>query len=412
MNPRLASWFRSSGISTFFAFLLAVVAGCDHPKPWLFWPGLGGFALSVVLWFRERVQASRRASGRTAFFATLRDPDPEADAFRNRHGLDKSVVGRVIEIWAHHSLESMRPIEELGIEPSVVKFLAPTPGEFTNVLAECGGLVEFPGENRWKYGIKSLPIGVMDDESFVIGFSRTDYRTWRSVRERIEKDPNLRWKWSSPYPARNLLPQSMSLQFLVRFIESGEVLAMSRMPGLASEPGKWSLSGEEQLYENDFQSTSVTTAEHLFRRAFIEEVFGSRIEDQQLLDRVWREDCAKLVYSHRIWSFFLEENTGIFQTFGVYNLFGTPAKLREIHETAVSAGWGHRDDEGTWYTVTTSEIDKLLTAGSCSASRLHGDPESTVINCNNLHQTSRYRLWRLYVAQKREPETLTSLHLQ
>ena len=61
-------------------------------------------------------------------------------------------------------------------------------------------------------------------------------------------------------------------------------------------------------------------AEYLFRRAFIEEVFGRRDAEPDLLNEIWEKSCAPIVRSHRIWSFFLEEHVGIFHPFGVLQL--------------------------------------------------------------------------------------------
>jgi hypothetical protein len=123
------------------------------------------------------------------------------------------------------------------------------------------------------------------------------------------------------------------------------------------------------------------------------------------------DDCSKIVTSHRIWSFFLEENTGIIQAFGAYQLNIDAQQLRAMREKAASAGWGTDDCEGSWYTVSESDVMALLLHGSCSAVRLHGTAESALINTNCIHATSRYRLWRLYRALQRKGETLASLHL-
>jgi hypothetical protein len=353
----------------------------------------------------------QNAGKRTKYSTALRKPDPEAIVFAARHGHKEVVVGKVIEIWGHHSLESMLPLHDLGIDPRLVTFSQPSPEDFSHSIERCGGLKTFPLPNQRKYGIRRLPLGPMDDENLIVDFFETDWNTWMSVRTKIESDPDLRHELSHVIPEKNLIPQSMSLQFLVRF-SNGDILAMKRKEGLASEPNSWSLSGEEQLHEHDFLSRSVGAAEYLFRRAFIEEVFGHRVADESYLNRIWSDDCTRIVNSHRIWSFFLEENVGVFQTFGVYQLKIRPQELRAIHEAAVSAGWGTTDPEGYWYIVRGADVGEFLISGSCEAHRLHGDPERRVIKAEGLHATSRYRLWRLYSALNRAPETMTSLNIQ
>jgi len=338
----------------------------------------------------------------------LRDPDNDAVALAARLGHKEVIVGKVIEIWAHHSLESMLPLTKLGIEPHRLRFSDPVQKQFTDVLRRCGGLREFPPPNQRKFGIAKLPIGTTDDEGLNVDLFETDWNTWMSSRTVIERDTELRHELSHVLPERNCLPQSMSLQFIIRFA-NGDVLAMKRKDGLASSPNSWSFSAEEQLHERDFHYGSASAAEQLFRRAFIEEVFGRREGDAEFFKRIWADDCSQLVRSHRIWSFFLEENVGIHQLFGMYQLSVQPRDLRRIHEMAVSSGWGTTDPEGYWYVAPESEARSLLQSGRCYVERLHGDPERRLIKSEGLHPTSRYRLWRLYLALNRRPQTLASV---
>ena len=358
----------------------------------------------------SEVKRSRDGARRARQFVSLRAPDLEAKHFAEKHGHKEPVVGKVIEIWAHHSLDSMLPLWDLGVDPRVVRFSQPSPKDFTPALQRCRGLQTFPPPNRKKYGIATLPLGTTDDENFAVGFFETDWNTWMSVRTSIENNVDLRHELSNIAPERSSIPQSMSLQFIVRFA-NGDLLAMKRREGLASEPETWAFSGEEQLDERDFQNT-MGVGEGLFRRAFIEEVFGNRDPDQRKLDQIWSDHCAPRVRSHRIWSFFLEENVAIFQTLGVFQLKINHKELRAIHEEAAGAGWGTTDPEGAWYVVTEKEMEMLLREGNCEAHRLHGDPERRRIQESRLHATSRYRLWRLYRALNRSPETFKSLDLR
>ncbi len=365
-------------------------------------------AIATILYQRKHELLARK---RVKEFTELREPDPQAAMFADKHGHTGVVVGKVVEIWPHYSLDRSLSLYELGVDPNTVTFASPTPHEFTEALLQAGGLHEFPPPNQKKYGIAKLPLGTIDDENFRVGFFETDWNTWMSVRTRIEHDTHLRQDLSDVLPERSRIPQSMSLQFLICF-RNGDILAMERKGDVASEPGAWSLSGEEQLHEEDFRVHSVTVAEYLFRRAFIEEVFGKRGADQAYLNRIWTEDCVPIVRSHRIWSFFLEENVGIFQTFGVYQLKILPHQLRELHTSAVSLGWGSGDPEGYWYVIRSADIKNLLKEGWCDAYRLHGTSERKRIDEQGLHATSRYRLWRLYVALNRKPEeTMRSLDL-
>ena len=56
------------------------------------------------------------------FFDAIRKPDHDAAALAARLGHKEAVVGKVIEIWAHPSLESMLPFTEIGIDPLRLAF--------------------------------------------------------------------------------------------------------------------------------------------------------------------------------------------------------------------------------------------------------------------------------------------------
>jgi hypothetical protein len=358
---------------------------------------------SGYLYWDELKQA--RAKKRRALeFVELRSPDDTAKRFAGSHNLNTAhVVGKVIEICSHPSLESMTPLNRLGVEPNLVHFSKPSAKDFSESIQLSGGLKNFGEPNQKKYGIAMLPLFTTDNSNYEVKFFETDWNTWMSVRKAIEKDANLRHERSDILPERSKLPQSMSLQYLVRFA-NGDVLAMKRSDKLASDPGAWSFSGEEQISGGDFCSSVVKEpAEHLFRRAFIEEVFGNRTNDENSLNQIWTAHCLKIIDSYRVWSFFLEEHVGIFQMFGMFQLTINWEKLRSIHEEAVSAGWGSPDPEGSYYVVSESDIAKLLTKGECGATSLYGSQELS-ISAISLHATSRYRLWRLYRALSRKPE--------
>ena len=371
------------------------------------------FLVSLLFILGKKWRASRNFGKRAEYFLRLRDPDPEAIQFANLMGVNNgSVIGKVIEVWPHHTLERMVDFNDLGIRPDEITFERPETENFNEALAKCGGLKEFGEPNGRKYGIRKLPSGTMDDSTYSVRFFQTRWNTYLSVRTVVEKDANLRWQLANIDPELSLLPQSMALHYLVRFVD-GAVLAYWRQDGIQFEPNKWSFSGEEQINAEDFSSFGVPIAEHLFRRAFVEEVLGQRGNDSEQLNRIWAEDCAAIIQSYRIWSFFLEEYSGVFEPFGVFQLNIKAEALRLMKERAASAGWGTDDREGRWYVIEKEEIGLLLAEGRCRASRLLGHRDETLIQSSNLHSTSRYRLWRLYAALNRqERPTLSSLHWQ
>jgi hypothetical protein len=276
MNTRISDWLGSKDVLLASIGLTADVLGNSTSYgPLVLKVGILGVAVSALSlgWQRwRRAQGARRQAER---FTALREPDKEAAMFAEVKGTNAgSVVGKVIEIWPHDSLDTMLPLDELGIDPKDVVFSSPDPGNFDEIIKRCGGLKTFPPPNQDKYGIRQLPLGTKDDQNYIIRFFKTDWNTWMSVRTVIEKNPNLRWELSHVVPERNQLPQSMSLQFLVRF-NNGDVLVLRRGAGLASEGNSWSFSGEEQISKEDFEATGVSAAAYLFRRAFTRRSSGT-----------------------------------------------------------------------------------------------------------------------------------------
>jgi hypothetical protein len=366
-------------------------------------------AVRILVLVSLDLRRTRARRARSERMVALREPDRDAMLLAAKHGHKEPIVGKAIEIWAHPSLDSMLPIWDLGIEPRQLTILDPVAKNFEHALARCGGLKSFPPPNDRKYGIARLPLGVTDDEDFRLSIYETDWNTYRTVRNVIEANADLRRELSHIVPEQSLVPQSMSLHFVVRF-RDGEVLALRRKEGIAYEASTWSVSAEEQFREGDVRA-DVGTAEHWFRRSFIEEVFGHRTSDSVFLNRIWVDDCSPKIRSYRLWSFFLEENSAIFQPCGVFQLNITPQELRTVHEAAVSAGWGTTDPEGEWYYINETGVSELLSAGDCEAYRLHGEADRRIIHAAQLHTTSRYRLWRLHRALHRSAETMTQLGL-
>ena len=357
------------------------------------------------------LRAGRLKSEQAELFTKFRDPDVEALTFAKQKGWNEgSVVGKVIEVWYHPALETMTDLPEVGVPPSEVVFCQPQPSNFADVVKACGGPRDFGKPNRKKFGIHEFPLFTSDDENYTFKFSSTDWNTYRTVVDSIKGNPALRWAYSDVNPLKNRLPQALSLQYLVA-LSDGSVLAMRRKDELPVEGGRWSFSGEEGINEEDFKSTAVSVAECLFRRAFMEEVFGHRGNDAVEMNRVWVENCSHFVHSYRIWSVFLEENTGIFQLFGVIQLNITAEELKDKRVESYSKGWGTDDNEGVWYKVTPTCLADLLLDGICTATRIHGAPEETNITKESLHATSRYRLWRWYAATHRDGMPLMSLRL-
>lgn len=332
---------------------------------------------------------------------SLRKAHPVTQKFADLKGHDLPVSGRVLELWSHPSLDGYGPLDSLGVDPSqlVLNDSAPTP-DFSEVLKQCGGVVRQDGDNNTKFGIGRLPLGTKDHNGFTVDYYRTDWDTWLSVRKYAEKHDEFRHRHMDTSAEGILLPQSMSLQYIVRF-RNGDLLALQRGDRVESQAGRWSFSGEEQLSKDDFGQGPTAAGIRLFRRTFLEEVYGLRPEEIAQADGDWEMDCQPMIKSMRLWSFFLEETVGSIQMFGLFQLKVNPDELKESHKRRTMNGKGARDNEGKLWIVPHTGISELLTRGYTFATRLHR-PEGALVDAEGLHDTSRYRLWRLHCALERK----------
>jgi hypothetical protein len=92
-------------------------------------------------------------------------------------------------------------------------------------------------------------------------------------------------------------------------------------------------------------------------------------------------------------------------TLGVYQLNCNPNALRVLHKDLVNRTVGSKDGEGEFFVVNRNELLRLLVEGKCQASSLYYDkvPDIVEVCSENLHPTSRYRLFRLLRAANRRP---------
>jgi hypothetical protein len=104
----------------------------------------------------------------------------------------------------------------------------------------------------------------------------------------------------------------------------------------------------------------------------------------------------------RLWSIFVEERIHNFSLLGVYQLACGPEEFVTLHNQLVDRSIGTRDPEGDCYLVKSSDLFGLLVDGRCTARALFHDSEADV-RAENLHPTSRYRIFRLLRSVKRRP---------
>lgn len=340
---------------------------------------------------------ARQLSNLSLWEEALRQPDSHAAALVSQTNDHFLVIGQAIEILPHPNLNTRSNINELGWNPEDVQ-LNDLQEEFdANVLLDkSGGYKEFDPPNGRKYSVSNTSFVTKDSPNLSLELIRTNYFTLKSILPTIKQHPELRAEFGSLNPANNHIPHSLCLHYITRFA-GGEVLCMKRDKQAAYHGNLWSFSGEEQLSEEDFKFAIPTVA--LFQRSICEEVFSLR-EDNPL------EEKWKLASSHiinmNLWSIFIEEKIFNFSMFGVYQLKDSISDFVSFHNKLIDEGTGSRDREGEFYFVEQDSLKKLLFKGDCMAKALFSSGDQ-LIRAEDLHPTSRYRIFRLLRAINRKP---------
>ena len=365
------------------------------------WPKVVGWvALVLLIWavvrrLVEHRREQQRATAHTAFELALRQPDPEALArlhAANEHFL---VFNRVIEVLPHPSLSSRASFAFLGWAPDEIPVAFRNESfDASEILARGGGKKNYDPPNGRKFCLADRSLGGTD-AALSLHLRETDYFTIRSVLSNLPFA--LRSEFGSLDPRTSRIPHSLCLHFIVR-CSDGSVLLLLNQGRKAYAGGTWSVSAEEQLKDSDLTDTSPLLA--LFRRAMLEEVFGLSDERIHLSTR-WAR-IEQHVRSLRIWSPFLEEHINNFSLLGVCQLSSPPTAVRGAVRRFIDDGSAARDLEGKLHFAAADQLEQLLICGSASATGLFSD-ESRQLLAENLHWTSRYRMFRLLRALRGEP---------
>ncbi len=364
------------------------------------WPSVVAFGSITLLIGGVALFNTVRASqikGFTAWELSLRDPDNDASAAARRSNEHYLVVGQAIETIPHPQLNSRAALELLGWDPADVDLIdRQTKYETAELSTRAGGLKEFDPPNGVKFALVGTSYITSDSPHLSLETERTDYFTLRSVLPFLKSDSSVRSEFGSLDPSVNHIPHSLCLHFITRF-SSGDVLCMRRDVRAAYHGGLWSFSGEEQVADRDFEVA--TPCLSLFQRTFCEEVLALR--DETPLDERWRI-ASPIVQTMRLWSVFVEERIHNYSLLGLFQLNCEPKEFVTLHNDLVNRGVGTRDREGDCYLVRHSDLLRLLVEGRCNATPLFMGAETEVL-AENLHPTSRYRLFRLLRAVNRKP---------
>lgn len=384
--PTWASWAGG--------YFLGALAGLFPWQSAIVFGAISIVGLSASLANRLR---SRRLMEFTPWELSLRDPDNDAAASVTRSNEHYLVVGQAIETIPHPQLNSRATVEQLGWKPEEVT-LRDLQARFDarELLEQVGGLKEFDPPNGLKFCLIGASYITSDSPILSLDLERTDYFTIRSVLPQVKSDASIRARFGSLDPSFNKIPNSLCLHYIVRFAD-GEVLCMKRDARAAYHGNLWSFSGEEQLSEKDFLLSQ--PCDSFFKRSFCEEVLALR--DEIPLDERW-EFAAAIVQSMALWSIFVEERIQNSSVLGCFQLACLPEDFVALHNRLVDTGVGTRDREGDFFFVDGGDLEPLLVEGSCKARAVFRDSEVRV-HAENLHPTSRYRVFRLLRAVNRGP---------
>jgi hypothetical protein len=403
---QLVQTFWNSKVPAFFLGAVATVV----LKKWIEAHPIGAslaigvFLLVLLSYHAWRLQKENRSASRAIeASAQVMRPDPAAELLAKSSNQSRAVVGNAIELFVKPDLTTLKPLDKIGWLPADVIFAIPRSGSrtFDHVLGAIGGINrELSPPNGVKFGLAQTSLVTHDcAERPEFDFYRTDYFTQQSAYRVLTKNASLRNRLGSLDPLTNQVPNATSLQSVVLF-RNEDVLLMLRDERLDAEGGQWSISFEEQIKEEDFESPDVPPAEFLFRRSFVEEVFGSKSGSSQEVMRAW-QTCRDLLIAYRLWGLFYEEAVAHFQLLGFYWLNVLPLELVKYHKQAKSEGWVGTDLEGKLFALSRDQQTSLLETGSAVARGLY-DNRSESVQIGQLHRTSLYRLWRLAIAINRQ----------
>jgi hypothetical protein len=364
-----------------------------------------GFAGAVLLlgttaysyWAIRR--EDRFMANETAAAREIMRPKPEAEALAKQP--DHRVVGDVVELLTRRNLAASVTINDKGWAPSQVVFTkAGEKRNFDLIVAQVGGLDKtLVPPNGKKFGIARFSAVTNDsDEQPEFEFYETDYYTQQSVYRVLPDNYELRNRFGSLDPSVNRVPNALSLQAVVLF-PNHEILCMFRRRGVDAQQARWSFSFEEQLKDVDFEQMPICSApEFLFRRAFVEEVYGCKSDSIVNIREAWQSiENDHVVDTYRLLGLFYEVPVAHFQLLGVYRLNVTPSDLDSHHSLMKGRAWAGPDPEGTLFILERKEWERLLAFGYGTASGLYGGSkrDHPLVRIEELHWTSLYRLWRV-----------------
>lgn len=360
------------------------------PKTLIWLPILA--ALGIVLWLIARAHVSNRHLPISDWELSLREPKPNALKLVREANSPHLVVGSIVEAIPHPSLATRSELRNLGWAPGEVKIRnLQAAFDCAEVLQSVGGIKNSDPNNGKKYSLANTSMIASDCPALRLDLTETDYLTVTTVQDALSAHPDIGHKFGDLSPAKNRIPHSLCLHYIVRF-NNGDLLVLKRKEEIKWYPGTWSISGEEQLKTDDFGRDNL---EWLFKRAFCEEVLPLSDDSQTNLDERW-QIASKVVQTMRLWSVILESELFNFSLVGLFQLKEDYEGFVEFYHSILNKGAGLQDKEGRMYLLKRDYLLPLLMNEPRDVYPLF-DASGTpmLLKPSEFHPSSRYRLFRL-----------------
>lgn len=257
------------------------------------------------------------------------------------------------------------------------------------------------GTNRKKYCLSKVePPDFLDahEDWLKIHVDETRYHTVMEVLPSIKSNKSLRHVLTDITLQNHGIPHAFCLHFVLRFSD-GCVLCMKRSTGVDYEQGKWSITEEEQLREEDLSGQRAAGIEW-FDRAVFEEAF--ELGKPQVRDE-WENTIRSKIAFQRIWSVIAEEKYGSFGLAGIVQFYVDSFEYADLrNQINRDYPFAKPDPEGNLFIMEHSDLITLAETGSCQVSHVFDRKSFETVRDQDLHSTSWYRVACLLTAMRRQ----------
>jgi hypothetical protein len=306
------------------------------------------------------------------------------------HSLPNATVGCAIEMFAHPYLD--RRLEDNGWATGDIEIIDSKLN--FHITMELNYVPQKMSNDSIKYCLSKYEFPFSDaSEKLQLEVSRTKWNVLRNVVPSIVANETLRHKLISIFPSDHKVPHSFCLH-VVCLTSDNRFLALERSRNTWYHPGAFSVSFEEQLSYHDFEVKDCLPAESWFRRTLCEEVFPLVGPYDKKPEEIWAAVNQSVEFM-RVWSCFLEEDTGNVSLMGVARLHLTVDELVQKCSKLENQFNSKRDDEGRLYFMDVGEVEGLILSGHSTATNLFGSRAERKI-IEKVHPTSLYRLSMVY----------------